>query len=245
MPNNKKNPKSRIPSIEETNAELAKEFAEHDSKAKDSLLKRSDSDAPNESMQSSSVPAEKAEETVSVGSAFGSDGRPLRDPQGTLFPDDSHETDQNAKKFLAKLTRDSEKRNQYPSLLLDDLKGLGMYGELSDDQRHITMPFEDVHRLVTTMRMAEVILNERIQNKRKAKVEFLKAQLNASECNNMQALLVELERTKTALKQKYSFQSVGIFGDEPVIELEGIILFETLLLARAVDWLATLSINWK
>ena len=74
-------------------------------------------------------------------------------------------------------------------------------------------------------------------------MEFLKAQLNASECNNMQALLVELERTKAALKQKYSFQSVGIFGDEPVIELEGIILFETLLLARAVDWLATLSID--
>ena len=79
-----------------------------------------------------------------------------------------------------------------------------MYGELSEDQRHITMPFEDVHRLVTTMRMSEVILNELVQNKRKAKMEFLKAQLNASECNNMQALLVELERTKAALKQKYS-----------------------------------------
>jgi hypothetical protein len=118
-----------------------------------------------------------------------------------------------------------------------------MYGELSEDQGHITMPFEHVHRLVTTMRMAEVILNERIQNKRKAKLEFLKAQLNASECKNMQALLTELERTKTALQQKCSFRSVGVFGDEPVIELEGIILFETLLLARAVDWLATLSID--
>ncbi len=59
----------------------------------------------------------------------------------------------------------------------------------------------------------------------------------------MHALLVELERTKAALQQKYSFQSVGIFGDEPVIELEGIILFETLLIARTVDWLATLSID--
>ena len=118
-----------------------------------------------------------------------------------------------------------------------------MYGELSEDQSHVTMPFEDVHRLVTTVRLTEVILSERIQNKRRAKEEFLKAQLNASECNNMQALLVELERTKAALKQKYSFQSIGIFGDEPVIELEGIILFETLLLARAVYWLATLSID--
>ena len=87
MPNNRKGSKTRIPSVEETNEELAKEFAEQDSKAKDLLLKKIDSDAPNESMQSSSVPAEKAEETVSDGSTFGSDGRPLREPKGTLFPD--------------------------------------------------------------------------------------------------------------------------------------------------------------
>ena len=118
-----------------------------------------------------------------------------------------------------------------------------MYGELSEDQRHITMPFEDVHRLVTTMRMTEVILNERIQYKRKAKLDFLTSQLNASECNNMPALLAELEKTKAALKQKYSFQQVGVFGNEPVIDLEGIIHFETLLLARAIDWLARLSID--
>ncbi len=61
--------------------------------------------------------------------------------------------------------------------------------KLSEDQRHITMPFEDVHRLVMTMRMTEVILNERIQNKRKAKMKFLTSQLNASECNDMPALL--------------------------------------------------------
>ena len=34
-----------------------------------------------------------------------------------------------------------------------------------------------------------------------------------------------------------------MFGDEPIIDLEGIIHFETLLLARAIDWLATLSID--
>ncbi len=59
----------------------------------------------------------------------------------------------------------------------------------------------------------------------------------------MPALLTELEKTKAALAQKCSFQSVGMFGDEPVIDLEGIIHFETLLLARAIDWLATLSID--
>ena len=241
--NNRKNHKTRIPTVEETNAELAKEFAEQDSKAKDSLPKKSDSDAPNESMRASSVPAGKAEEIAPDVSAFGSDQRPLREPPGMLFPDDSHETDQNAKNFLTRIARDSEKRKENPPLLLDDLKELGMYGDLSEDQRHITMPFEDVHRLVTTMRMTEVILNERIQNKRRAKLEFLKSQLNASECNNMSALLAELERTQSALRQKYSFQQVGMFGDEPVIDLEGIIHFETLLLARAVDWLATLSID--
>ncbi len=85
-----------------------------------------------------------------------------------------------------------------------------MYGELSEDQSRITMPFKGVHRLVTTMRMSEIILNERIQNKRKAKLELLKAQLDAGDCENMPALLlVQLERAKAALAQKYSFQSVG------------------------------------
>ncbi len=149
----------------------------------------------------------------------------------------------NATKFHTKLTCDSRKRKENPPLLLDDLRELGMYGELSEDQCHIIMPFEDVHRLVTTMRMAEVILNDRIQNKIKAKLEILKVQLDASNWNNVPALLAELEKTKAALAQKYSFQSVGMFGDEHVLDLEGIIYFETLLLARAVDWLATLSID--
>ncbi len=178
MPNTKKNSNPRIPSIEETNARLEKEFAQQDPKGEELPSKEGDSKALEESMQSSSIEAEKAEEFVSNGSTTGSDGRPLREPEGTYFPADSHETDENAKRFLTKLSRDSEKRIETPPLLLDDLRELGMYGELSEDQRHITMPFEDVHRLVTTMRMTEIILNERIQNKRKAKLELLKAQLN-------------------------------------------------------------------
>ena len=105
------------------------------------------------------------------------------------------------------------------------------------------MPFKDVHRLVTTMRMSEVILNERIQSRRKVKLDLLKAQLDAGDCDDMPALFVQLERTKAALAQKYSFQSVGMFGDDPVIDLEGVIYFETLLLARTIDWLARLSID--
>ncbi len=34
-----------------------------------------------------------------------------------------------------------------------------------------------------------------------------------------------------------------MFGNEPVIDLEGIVYFETLLIARTIDWLATLSID--
>ena len=34
-----------------------------------------------------------------------------------------------------------------------------------------------------------------------------------------------------------------MFGDEPIIDLEGVVYFETLLLARSIDWLARLSIN--
>ena len=78
MPNTKKNSKTRIPSVEETNARLEKEFAQQDPKVEDLPPKEGDSKALDESMQSSSVVAEKAEEFVSNGTTIGSDGRPLR-----------------------------------------------------------------------------------------------------------------------------------------------------------------------
>ncbi len=164
MPNNKKNPETRIPSIEETNAELEKEFSEQDSKAEELLPKEDDSNVLETSMQSSSSVTEQVGKIVTDGTATGSDDRSLLEPKGTYFPADSHETDENARKFLSRLSCDSKKRFQNPSLLLEDLRGLGMYGELSEDQSRVTMPFKDVHRLVTTMRMAKIILNERIQN---------------------------------------------------------------------------------
>ncbi len=118
-------------SIEETNARLEEEFAQQNTQVQDLLPKEGESKALEESMRASSISAEKAEEIVPDVSAFGSDRRPLRDPPGTLFPDNSPETDQNAKNFLTKITRDSEKRKENPALLLDDLRELGMYGELS------------------------------------------------------------------------------------------------------------------
>jgi hypothetical protein len=107
---------------------------------------------------------------------FGSDGRPLYDPEGSIFPTNSHESDKIAKNILTGLEREINSRIQDPSPLLEDLKGLGMAGNLSNDGRYLTLPFEDVHRLVTTTRMAEVILNERVQNSRKAKL--LRSRLN-------------------------------------------------------------------
>jgi hypothetical protein len=157
MPNNKKNPNTRMLRVEETNAALDKEFAEQDPKAKDLPPKEGESKALEESMQSSSVAAKNAGEIVPTVTAMGSDGRPLLDPKGAYFPDDSHETDENARKLLSRLSCDSEKKFQNTFLLLKDLRGLGMYGELSEDQSLVTMPFKDIHRLVTTMRMAEII----------------------------------------------------------------------------------------
>jgi hypothetical protein len=69
-------------------------------------------------------------------------------------------------------------RFQDRSLLLSDFKELGIAGELSDDSQHLTMVFEDVRRLETTMRMAEVILNERVQNSRKAKINRINLMQN-------------------------------------------------------------------
>ncbi len=88
MPNNKKNPKTRMPSVEEINAALEKEFAEQGSQAEDLPPTQGKSEAPDEPLQSSSVEAEKAERTVPDGTAVGSDGRPLLDPKGSYFPDE-------------------------------------------------------------------------------------------------------------------------------------------------------------
>ncbi len=181
--------------------------------------------------------------SVSTKLKLGSDGRPLREPEGNIFvPADFHESDKNAKQTLAGLHREMTSRFQDRSLLLEDVKELGMAGELSDDSQHLTMAFEDVHRLVTTMQMAEVILNERVQNSRKAKINRIKTQLDAEHCPNMSALLVELDRAKQALTQKHSFQSIGAF-EAYAEDFEGDILLETMMIARAVTWLAKLSID--
>ncbi len=103
MPNNKKNTKTRMLNVEETNAALEKEFAEHHSKAGDLPPNQGESKALKESLQSSSIAAEKVEETVPDGTAVGSDGRPLLNAKGAYFPEDSHESDESAKRLKREL----------------------------------------------------------------------------------------------------------------------------------------------
>jgi hypothetical protein len=67
-------------------------------------------------------------------------------------------------------------------------------------------------------------------------------QLDAEHCPNMPALLVELERAKQALTQKHSFHSIGAF-EAYAHDFEGDILLETMMIARAVTWLAKLFID--
>ncbi len=207
MPNEKKRSKQgpRMQTVEETKAALAKEL-EDDARREQGSLPQSGGSKPPE------VPPPKAksdqDQVVSSASpelVFGSDGRPLYEPAGSIFPTDSHESDKIAKKLLTGLEQEVNSRIQDSSQLIEDLKELGMVGDFSHDERYVSLPFEDVHRLVTTMRMTELILNERVQTRRRAKIAQIKTQLDAEHCPNMSALLVELERAKQSLTQKYSF----------------------------------------
>jgi hypothetical protein len=211
----------------------------HQIKEQESLPKSGESKAPEEPRPPKAVSVEdQVGSSVSIELELGSDGRPLHEPEGNIFPANSHELDKSG------LQREMTSRFQDRPLLLEDLKELGMAGDLSDDGQYLTMPFEDVHRLVTTMRMAEVILNERVQKSRKVKIARIKTQLelDAEHCPNMSALLAELERAKQALTQKHSFHSIGAF-EAYAQDFKGNILLETMMIARAVTWLAKLSID--
>jgi hypothetical protein len=164
MLNDKTNPSasSLIPSVDQTTAMLEREGTEQDKKMQESSPQGVESTTYIAMYANQVTRGRKSAEASSGEHPVGPDGRYLFDLPGRYFPTNTHETDDRAKRVLADLQREQQSRVQNPSLLIDDLKELGMYGELSDDNCHINMPFEDVHRLVTTMRMAELILNDRI-----------------------------------------------------------------------------------
>ena len=156
--------------------------------------------SPDASMQSSSV-----ENTDQSPDQRNAEFAELIDP---LFPAEPSKFDSRAKRVLKELDRFRNSRTHNRPMLLDDLKELGMAGELSDDSKFVTMSFEDNHRLVMTMRMAELILNDTVHSDRKHKIAQIKAQLDAEHCPSMSTLLQEIERAQYDLTQKHSFQSV-------------------------------------
>ena len=160
----------------------------------------------------------------------------------SLPADDSDRNPRN-ERVLKELGRYQDSRTQNPPLLLQDIKELGMVGELSENNKFITMSFEDVHlRLVMTMKMTELILNDTVHFNRNEKIEQIKVQLDAEHCPNMEALLREMEKAHKDLTQKHSFHSMGVF--EPgLYSLPDFILFETMMIAKGIDWLAHLSIS--
>ena len=74
-----------------------------------------------------------------------------------------------------------------------------MVGELSEDSKFITLSFEDCHRLVMTMRMTELILNDTVQCYRHGEIKRIKSQLDAEHCPDMAALLQEMEKARKDL----------------------------------------------
>jgi hypothetical protein len=179
---NKSSSRSRqVPSVEETTAAIT---AEQDREEAANSL--------HQKQYSSSVNLERShdssnEQSEDHGKLAAHSGQDV-----LLVPRNCQETDGRAQKILNNLQRGRESRIRNHSLILDDLKELGMYGELSEDQNYVTTSFEDLHRLVTTMKMANVILDERVQESRKAKLNELLVEIDAEHCPNRQALLVEL-----------------------------------------------------
>jgi hypothetical protein len=162
MPNEKKNAgkKKGLLSVEETNAMLAKELADDALREQGSTPNSAEPKALEEPHPKIVSEEDQVSSSASIELGLGSDGRPLHEPEGSIFPTDSHESDATAKKLLTGLQHEMNSRFQDRSLLLQDLRELGMVGDFSHDYRCISLPFEDVHHLVTTMRMAELILNE-------------------------------------------------------------------------------------
>jgi hypothetical protein len=232
---NKSNSRTRrVPSVEETTVAIT---AEQERQETANSLSQDDKSTSfkNPNQSSSSVNLEKPYDDSSYEQSEGRGKQAAYSDQDVpLVPRNCQKTDERAQKILGNLQRVRETRVQNRPLILEDLKELGMYGELSDDQ--------DVHRLVTTMKMANVILNERVKDRRRAKIDEIRKELDAEHCPNMQSLLAELEKARHELTLNHSFQTMGDF-EGVARTLEGSVLFETLLISRALTWLASISLD--
>jgi hypothetical protein len=185
---NKSNSRSRrIPSVEETTAAITAEQVREETA---NSLPQGDKSATFEtSNQSRSSENMERSQDLSDDRSEDLGNRAARSVQSDtsvpLMPPNCRATDDHPQKILDNLQSGRESRIQNHSLIIDDLKELGMFGELSEDHDYVTMTFEDVHRLVTTMKMANVILNERVQVRRRAKIDEIRDQLDAENCPSL------------------------------------------------------------
>ncbi len=143
----------RVPSVEETTAAITAEQEREG--AVDSLSRNKSSTTLKSQNQSSSFENMERSQDLSADRSEDQDNQAAHSGQGETFVPlvlpDCKETDDHAQKMLDNLQRGRESRIQNLSMILDDLKELGMFGDLSEDHDYVTMPFEDAHRLVTTM----------------------------------------------------------------------------------------------
>ncbi len=144
--------------MEETTAAITAEQEREE--AADSLPQGDKSATFESSKQSSSSKNMEGSQDLSDDRSEDQGNQAAHSDQGKAFvplmPPNCKETDDHAQKILDNLQRGRKSRIQNHSLIIDDLKELGMFRELSEDHDYVAMPFEDVHRLVTTMRMANV-----------------------------------------------------------------------------------------
>ncbi len=92
MPNGKKNTgkKTGLLSVEETNAMLAKELADDALKEQGSPPKSAEPKALEEPHPKIVSEEDQVGSSASTELGHGSDGRPLREPEGSIFPTNSH-----------------------------------------------------------------------------------------------------------------------------------------------------------
>jgi hypothetical protein len=87
-------------SVEETNVALAKELADDALKEQESLPKSGEAKALEVPPPKVVSVEDQVGSSVTTELEFGSDGRPLHEPEGNIFPTNSHESDKIAKKTL-------------------------------------------------------------------------------------------------------------------------------------------------
>ena len=83
--------------VEETNAALAKELENDARREQESLPQSGGSKLPEVPPPKDVSDENQVGSSASPELVFGSDGRPLYEPEGTIFPTDSHESDKMLK----------------------------------------------------------------------------------------------------------------------------------------------------